>query len=174
MIMALSKPTVVIVPGAFHSPSHYDEMIAELHQAEYSTLCLALPSLNPQNPHASDVAGDTAFVHDKMLLPLLEAEKDILLVMHSYGGIPGSCAAKELSKGKRSSQGHTAGIVGIVYIAAILARERNSLVDPTDTMPNSWTLADVRPRLDLESFSFLSISGFQSREGLQCPTSYHS
>lgn len=160
MTMALSKPTVVIVPGAFHSPSHYDELISELHQAAYSTLCLALPSLNPQNPHASDVAGDSAFIRDQMLLPLIEAGKDILLVMHSYGGIPGSCAAKELSKCKRSSQGHTAGIVGIVYIAAILAGERNSLFDTTDTWPNSWTLAGVRPRFDLESFSFLSIFRF--------------
>lgn len=141
--MALPKPTIVIVPGAFHSPPHYGELIAQLHQAEWPTMCLALPSLNPSNPHNADVAGDSAFVRERMLLPLLEAGKDVLLVMHSYGGIPGSCAAKGLSKSERSSQGHTAGIFGIVYIAAILVGESKYLWERGEKRPNAWMVADV-------------------------------
>lgn len=151
--MAIPKPTIVIIPGAFHSPSHFDELFARLHQAEYPTMCLALPSLNPQSPHTADVAGDSKFVREKILLPLLEAGKDILLVMHSYGGIPGSCAAKGLSKGERSSQGYAVGILGIVYIAAILVGERESLFKGAKQRPNPWIVADVRPLLDLMSFS---------------------
>lgn len=151
MTMALTKPTIVIIPGAFHSPSHYDELITRLHRAEFPILCLALPTLNPQNPHTANVAADTAFIREKMLLPLLEAGKDILLVMHSYGGIPGSCAAKGLSKGKRSSQDHTAGIFGIVYIAAIMTGECESLYEGILTIPD-WLGADVSLHLCLEFF----------------------
>ena len=143
--MVLPNLTIVIIPGAFHSPSHYGELIAQLHRAGYSTLCLALPTLNPQNPHTADVAGDTAFIRDKILFPLLEAGQDTLLVMHSYGGIPGSCAAKGLSKVERKCQGHTGGIIGIVYIASVLAGECESLFDGNGKMPNPWTVADVSP-----------------------------
>ncbi|MCJ1471353.1 hypothetical protein MMC07_010001 [Pseudocyphellaria aurata] len=145
--MALSKPTLVIVPGAFHSPSHYGELIARLHQSEWPTLCLALPSLNPSDPHQADVAGDSAFIRERMLLPLLEAGKDILLVMHSYGGIPGSCAATGLSKSERASQGHEAGIVGIVYIAAILSGECEHLFANKERIPNPWFVEDVEAGL---------------------------
>lgn len=168
--MALPKPTIVVVPGAWHSPSHYDELITRLHQAEFPTLCLALPTLNPQNPHEVNVAADSTFIREKMLLPLLEAGKDIMLVMHSYGGVPGSCAAKGLSKGERSSQGHSAGISGIVYLAAILAGESESLFEEgTERKPRSWLLPDVSPLLDLHS-SFLTASAQFDAKALNAPS----
>ena len=156
--MALPKPTIVIVPEAFHSPAHYEELIVQLNQSEYSTLCLALPSLNPENPHTADVTGDSAFIREKMLLPLLETGKDILLVMHSYGGVPGSCVAKGLSKRERSSQGPgAAGVTGIVFIAAILAGERKSLFEGTESRPSPWMVPDVRSLSAAESLFFFHI-----------------
>lgn len=48
--------------------------------------------------------------------------------MHSYGGCPGGAAAKGLSKHERTSTGRTGGVIGLVFIAAVLTDEGDSLI----------------------------------------------
>lgn len=142
--MANSKPTFVLVPGAWHSPSHYDHLLARLREVGYPTVSLALPSVNPQNPEIIEVATDAAFIREKMLLPLLEDGKDVVLALHSYGGSPGGAAAKGLSKSERSSQGRQGGIIGLIFIAAFLAREGDSLLSALGGKWDSWVMVNVR------------------------------
>ncbi len=147
------KPTIVLIPGAWHSPSHYHELILRLHKAGYATQCLRLPSVNPDPGTAeqADVANDIAFTREKILLPLVdEAGEDVVVVMHSYGGIPGSGAARGLSKVERRSRGLQGGVVGLVFIAAFPAKEGQSLVSlaaPLDGEQSPATAfeIDVRP-----------------------------
>ncbi len=61
------------------------------------------------------------YIREKMILPILEhEERDVILVMHSYSGVPGSAAALGLGKKERMAQGKKAGVIGQVYFAAIL------------------------------------------------------
>lgn len=141
--MATSKPTIVILPGGSHSPSHYQELIEQLHLANYPTRSSVLPTVNPQNPFATDPGTDVAFIREKLLLPIFEAGNDVLLVMHSYSGIPGSVAAKGWSKSERRSRGQPGGIVGLVYIASLLLHEGDTVVTKAGTEVIIIT-ADVR------------------------------
>jgi pimeloyl-ACP methyl ester carboxylesterase len=142
--MSVPKPTIVVIPGAWHSPSHFDRLLAFFHEADHPTVSLALPSLNPETPKKIEVATDVAFIREKMLLPLLEDGKDIVLVMHSYGGVPGGAAAKELSKSERSSQGQRGGIIGMIFIAAILTGEGDSLLSLAGGQWPPWVVVNVR------------------------------
>lgn len=142
--MSLPKPTFVLIPGAWHSPSHFDQLVARLHEADYPTASLALPSVGSENPKSVDVATDVAFIKEKLLLPLLEEEKDVVLLMHSYGGCPGGAAAKGLSKSERRAAGQKGGIIGLVFLAAFLARDGDSLLSAAGGKWDSWVLADVR------------------------------
>ena len=128
--MATVKPTIALVPGAWHSPVHYEDLLSLLEKAGYETKAIQLPSVDSANPKEETVASDAEAVREKLLLPLLDAGKDVLLVMHSYGGFPGSAAARGLSKksGKTGS-----GIVGLVYIAAFIAPEGASLLGSMPT-----------------------------------------
>ena len=126
--MAPSLPTIVIVPGAWHSPAHFKQLIALLKQAGYPVSSYSLPSLEPSDPNATTTTSDSTFIKEKILAPLLEKGSDILLVMHSYGGSPGSVAARGLSKVERISQGLQGGVIGLVFIAALLAPEGASLL----------------------------------------------
>ena len=56
-----------------------------------------------------------------MLLPLLDSGTDVLLLLHSYGGLPAAAAATGQKEGKKE------GILGLVFIAAFVAREGGSL-----------------------------------------------
>lgn len=44
--------------------------------------------------------------------------KDVVVVMHSYAGFPGTEATKDLGKTEHHKQGKEGGFVGLVYVAA--------------------------------------------------------
>ena len=53
----------------------------------------------------------------------------MILVAHSYGGIPAGGAAYGLSKYAREKDGRKGGIVGLVYMSAFVVPEGLSLLD---------------------------------------------
>lgn len=118
-------------------------MTARLHETGYPTLSLNLPSIDSQEPKKIEAATDVVFIREKMLLPLLEDGKDVVLVMHSYGGLPGGAAAKGLSKSERESQGLAGGVIGLVFLAAFLAREGDSLVSALGGRLDPWITLKV-------------------------------
>ena len=120
------KPTFVLVPGAFHLHSSFDQVIAELHSANYETRAGTLKSVNDANASVSD---DVTFLREELLLPLIEKGKDVVVVFHSYAGIPGSAAIRGLSKSERTSQGQKSGIIGLIYMCSFVPKEGSSLYD---------------------------------------------
>ena len=99
------NPAIALVTGAFHSPSHYQKVLTILENSKFETHCQALPCLNCDKPQVATAAKDVAYIRHESLQPLIEDGKEILLVMHSYGGIPGSAAAKGLSVVERREHG---------------------------------------------------------------------
>lgn len=138
-----AKPTIVLIPGGWHSPVHFDLLTAQLRQAGYDVTSLALPSVDPENASVHTVVTDAAFIRRKLLLPLLEEQKDVLLVMHSYGGCPGSAAAKGLSRRERLAARQAGGIFGLAYISAFLANEGDSLFSSLGGKWDTWVVVDV-------------------------------
>lgn len=124
-----AHPTIAIIPGAFHSPSHFSSLCAQLEKAGYATASVQLPSIDPPTRAAAAVgtpSNDALFIREKLLLPLIEEEgKDVVLVMHSYGGIPGNGSAVGLSKKEREREEKKkkGGVVGLVLVSAYAARE---------------------------------------------------
>lgn len=63
------------------------------------------------------------YIRNRMILPILNNEKhDVIMVLHSYGGLPGGAAALGLSKKARWAQGKTTGVIGQIYYAALLQK----------------------------------------------------
>jgi len=126
--MASVKPTIALIPGAWHTPTHYATFLSLLSSAGYPTTTIQLPSVGSSDPDAQSTSIDAAAVREKVLLPLLNSGKDVVLVMHSYGGSPGSAAAKGLSKTERSSNGSGGGIIGLIYLAGLVIPKGASLL----------------------------------------------
>ncbi|KAF2867792.1 Alpha/beta hydrolase fold-1 [Massariosphaeria phaeospora] len=123
----MANPTVVLVPGAWHSPIHYAPLTQLLEAANHTVVTARLPSVGSSTPKDQSVANDASFIENKLLRPLMEQGKDVLLLMHSYGGCPGAVAAKGHSKKERMDAGQKGGIVGLVFLCAFLAGEGDSL-----------------------------------------------
>jgi len=108
--MTKTRPIFVIVPGGSQNPTHYGYLTHLLQSANYPTFSALLPSVG--NSSKVTTQDDMAFIRDRMILPILELEEhDVILVMHSYSGVPGSAAALGLGKKERIAQGKRAGVL---------------------------------------------------------------
>ena len=124
-----SEITVVLVPGAWQVPAHYELLQQKFAQAGYDFVVYQDPSCDSQDPNTQTAAKDIAFQRDQVIMPLLGAGRTVVLAAHSYGGLPGSAAAEGLSIAERQAAHRRGGILGLIMINTILPRNGESLLD---------------------------------------------
>jgi hypothetical protein len=110
----MSKPTFVLVPGAWHRPEIYSDVVALLEKHGYPTISLPLPSVGAVPPN-KDFTEDVTAIRN-CLTELISEGKDAVMVVHSYTGLPGGEAPKGLGKKEREAQGLKGGVIRYVVI----------------------------------------------------------
>ena len=128
MTTPTQKPTIVIVPGSFSTPEFYETFVSYLSGHNYEVQVISLPSVGGKT--ATTMTDDAAAIQ-AVTTKLADEGKDIVVVMHSYGGIPGTESAHGLGKKEREASGKKAGIVALVYVAALLVKPGMSLGSTT-------------------------------------------
>ncbi len=128
MTITNSALTFVIVPGAWHPASIYEGLTSQLQHAGYETVVATYPSCNSQDPKTATCEKDTKAVRQQCMSLIENQSKDLVLVCHSYGGMPAGGAAFGLSKKDRIQQGKEGGIIGLVYITAFVVPEGTTLL----------------------------------------------
>ena len=127
--MAPTKPTILILHGAWHHPEHFAKLITLLQFYSYEVLCPVQRSYNAQ-PATTTLQEDAAFIKD-VLSKLIDKGKDVIILMHSYGGMVGTEAVTEdMSKKFREKNGLTGGVVKLLYMCAFLLKKGESLATP--------------------------------------------
>ncbi|KAI9667576.1 MAG: hypothetical protein M1821_000392 [Bathelium mastoideum] len=126
----MEKPTIVFFPGAFAEPSCFDALVSQLKPGGFPTQYVPLPSVNPSCPPSEATCErDVEITRKQHLLPLIEGEgKDVLLFVHSFGGVVGGAAAKGLSKAQRSQANLPGGVIGLIYCAGNINLEGETLL----------------------------------------------
>ncbi|KAJ8062302.1 hypothetical protein OCU04_008848 [Sclerotinia nivalis] len=135
-----SKTVFVLVPGASQSPAHYGLLMHLLLTRGHPVYSAILPSTGP-GLAAKDVTAkdDAEYVREQMLLPILDTEgHDVVMIMHSYSGVPGSAAAYGLGKKDREAAGKSTSVLGQTYIASLLVKGG----DGGDIKPNGILTCD--------------------------------
>ncbi|MCJ1393890.1 hypothetical protein MMC18_006766 [Xylographa bjoerkii] len=140
--MAVPLPIFAIVPGAWHSPVHWDLVVSELNLAGYPTSSLRLPGVDSSTPKSISTTTDALFIRNNVLNPLLNEGKDVILLAHSYGGMPGGAVAVGLSKAERIAAGLPGGIIGLIWVAALIAHPGDSLKALMGGTFSSWVMID--------------------------------
>ncbi|TVY82441.1 Methylesterase [Lachnellula suecica] len=113
-----SKPTLVLVPGAWHIASTWNKISSLLEAQGYKCSSLTLPSAN-SNPSATYL-DDINAVRDAITAETTQG-RDVVLVVHSYGGHVGNSAIKGLTKPKQDSSVPTNKSSGFVVGVAMIA-----------------------------------------------------
>lgn len=118
----MAKPTIVCVPGEWHTPKCYDDVFAALETHDYPTVGLPLPSVGAPTALPS-FDEDVKAIKECLRTLVEEEEKDVVVVVHSYSGMPGTEAPAGLGKKEREAKGLKGGVVRLVYIMALAPAE---------------------------------------------------
>jgi pimeloyl-ACP methyl ester carboxylesterase len=117
--MMAAKPTIILTPGSWHVPAHFQPTTDVLISHGYKVVGVRTPSVRDSGPYTANLSADAAAVSSAILTEVDQAN-EVVLVMHSYGGVPGSAAVEGLSKSDREKKGLKGGVIRLVYLAAIV------------------------------------------------------
>ena len=137
--MATPKPTIILFPGAFHPASCLEPFTSRLTAAGYPNEAYTLPSVGNRE---MGVADDTAFFVSVMK-PHIDTGKDVILIVHSYAGFPGTVSIHGLDKRAREARGEVGGVLGIVYLAAFVPVENDTVYDLLSQKWVYWMVENV-------------------------------
>ncbi|CAG8970987.1 hypothetical protein HYALB_00007655 [Hymenoscyphus albidus] len=150
----MSKPSIIFVTGSFSVPALYDSMFEAVRARGYEIqgfhhLTAGLRAREGRPGEPPTMYDDAAALH-AMAEKLADEGKDVILVSHSYGGVPVSECTKGVSKIEREQQGKKGGIIHIAYMTSVvpaigesLATAQQSRSDiPIKILDNGWMIQE--------------------------------
>jgi pimeloyl-ACP methyl ester carboxylesterase len=126
-----SKPTIVFVTGAWHKPHLYAGLLEGLQRARFPVIAPCLPSVGG----TCDSFYDDVYVVRKAIAEEVSQGREIVVIMHSYGGMVGSAAVQGFSKQEVPRGG---GVIRLIYMAAFALETGISLMDAYNNTPLTW------------------------------------
>ncbi|KAK3321362.1 Alpha/beta hydrolase fold-1 [Cercophora scortea] len=92
------KPTLIFVPGAWYPVDTWTKVTTLLEAKDYKCVCVTLPSSSTSDP-STTFLDDVTAVRAAILAETTQGT-DVVVVVHSYGGLPGHSASKGLTRPK--------------------------------------------------------------------------
>ncbi|CAG9985010.1 unnamed protein product [Clonostachys byssicola] len=139
------KPVIIIVPGAWHQPLHYTNLLNSLQTKGYAVRVPALATAGwGQDVAGKSVSDDVAILKSTMK-EYLDAGKELVVVCHSFGGISGTASVIGETVPERRARGDAGGVKAVVFLAAFAPPSAGlSLVDiigikDESQQPDWWT-----------------------------------
>lgn len=100
-----------------------DAFVTSLQSAGFQADAHTLRSVG--NPDMG-VADDESYMRS-IMNPLIEAGQDVLLIVHSFAGFPGCSAISGIDKRGREARGEKGGVLGVIYLAAFVPMDGDSV-----------------------------------------------
>lgn len=120
------KPAIVLVHGAWHVPEHYSDFIQQLQQAGFEVFCPRLPTCDESKRLTADMFGDAQVVRNQ-IIPLIDKSREVIMLLHSYGGAVGTEAVKGLSTSERATKGFHGGVIHLIYMCGFMLQVGESV-----------------------------------------------
>lgn len=118
-------PTIVIVPAACQIPAHYQPLASALRNANFPVAVIPLPSVGA-SPGLKNFDEDVAAIC-KVVNSLVDDGNEVVVLLHSYGGLPGSAAMKGLGAKDRLRDGEKGSVKRLVYVSSYALMEGEAL-----------------------------------------------
>jgi pimeloyl-ACP methyl ester carboxylesterase len=145
--MSFKKPTILVVGGGWHLPRSYTKLTKQLKAMGYEVHVPTLPSMNSSRPPIKDLQDDTDQIRS-IAEGLVNEGRDVVVLMHSYGGQVGTNALYGLGQEQRKKAQQSGGIVSLIYMTAYAVQEGKAMIDGVkhfgheQLMPLAFNFAD--------------------------------
>ncbi|KAI1344165.1 Alpha/beta hydrolase fold-1 [Xylariaceae sp. FL0016] len=120
--MSSPKPTLLLVNGAWHHPGLYSPLVKQLEAEGFHVLTPELRTLGADK-HGKTHTDDVALIRE-IAIPRFDEGEEIIIVAHSYGGIPACASTEGLGVHERAAESKKGGFKAIVYLAAFAIPKR--------------------------------------------------
>jgi hypothetical protein len=138
----MAKPQIVLLPGAWHTPSCMAALISKLESLGYGVHTSRLPSVGNPNP-PQDLSEDIAVVRS-LVEQAIDKDNDVVVFPHSWAGIVTGSALVGLGKKEREAEGKKGGVVRTGYMASFILPKGVSLMDAAGGEIAWWCELKVR------------------------------
>lgn len=137
--LAIAKPEIVIVPGAWQIEPSWALFRSYLKKAGYNVSQVTLPSVGVSLTGLDTDVSATQAVID----PLLEEGKEVVVLCHSMGGLVAANSMESRDIASRSVGGLEGGIIQLIYLAAFITPAGYSLFNLMGNGYFDWMLVEV-------------------------------
>lgn len=139
---ATNQTTLILSHGAFSTQFHYQPFLNAVQKNTcFSRTLFVQQSSSNANPPPNSFEADIELLHETIRRELT-AGRDVLLVCHSYGGIPGCEALADLPEKAVEGKGKLGRVLGIVFVSAFIADAGQSLVTAQNVPAADWVKID--------------------------------
>ena len=163
-----AKPTIVIIPGGCHIPIHYDPLTKVLSSHGFLSVALRLPTAGASPPD-KDLYDDIAYISSRLEELIEKGGKEVILIVHSYGGLPGGSAARLFVKKERTEQGKKGGVIGVLYISSWGVPSGKTAMEVIEELNTDWMKIEVSPPSSIRFFCCLIHLGSNGLSFRWCP-----
>ena len=120
----MGKLSILLIPGSFAVPEFYDQTLEPVIAKGYEIKGLHLPTVGLKaregRPGPAPTMYDDAAFIDTAVEELADQGKDVIVIGHSYGGVPVSQCGRGLSIKERQRQGKSGGLVRLGYATCVV------------------------------------------------------
>lgn len=128
----MTRPSLLVVHGAWHRPEHFDLLVEELPDFDVHTVTLTSTGVDPAK--LGDMYTDAAVI----AAAAAAIDGPVVVLAHSYGGIPTTQGLRYATNVRR-----------ILYLASFQLQRGQSLLSTNDGVLMPWaTLQDNHVRAD--------------------------
>ncbi|PWY90619.1 alpha/beta-hydrolase [Aspergillus sclerotioniger CBS 115572] len=165
----MTTPAIVFVAGAWHTPAAYSKFASGLKALGHEVHIPSLPSMNGARPPNADLNTDITLIRG-YVESLTEAGRNVVVIMHSYGGQVGTDALVGLGAETRQKDGLPGGVIRLVYVCAYALTEGRSMFDMVKDMghealmPIAFDFAEDETVLDRDPKNLLVGPGLSEEE----------
>lgn len=164
----MANPTLVIVPGSFAPTKMYDGFVETLKGHDIRTVVVSTPSVGRKEGRPPATMSDDAQEISNVVSKLLDEGEDVVLMTHSYGGIPGTESLKNISRKAREAEGKKGGIEKLVYLTSMVLQPGTSNLEAFGgALPDFLTMEDDYMSLNAEVNASLTFSDLPADQALE-------
>jgi pimeloyl-ACP methyl ester carboxylesterase len=162
--LTMSKPHIILVPGAWHAPFYMDTMVSKIQSLGYAVHARQMPAVGSSSP-PKDLTTDISALRSTVE-EAIDTGNDVVVICHSWGGMVTGSGLTGLSKQEREAEGKRGGVVRTGYMAAFIVDIGVSLMDVLSGKAPVW--AEIKVSSSLHSQSHLKqlvVSGLTFGQG---------